>query len=169
MPSISRTYAPIGITPVIKGNSKNKDFVSISGVISPDGYAYFEVRESEGFKQQGLLRFIRNITADCLDRILMVWDNAPSHTSNTVKDFLAKQSDSNPCVWLANLPPYSPELNPIELVWGYLKKKLANQFCRTTRELRKLVTDTLNQMKEDKELIKSFFRHPEMECYQFSI
>ena len=99
----------------------------------------------------------------------MVWDNAPSHMSNTVKDFLAKQNTSNPAVWLVNIPPYSPELNPIELVWGYLKKKLANQFCRTTRELRKLVTDTLNLMKKDKELIRSFFRHSELECYQFSV
>jgi len=80
MPSISRTYAPIGVTPVIESDSKNRSYVSISGVISPDGYSYFEVRESEGFKQQGLLRFIDNITADCLDRTLIVWDNAPSHT-----------------------------------------------------------------------------------------
>lgn len=167
MPSYAKTYAPIGVTPIIECDSKNRDFVSISGVISPDGYAYFEVRENEGFKQQGLLRFIRNVTADCLDRTLFVWDNAPSHTSNTVKDFLAKQSDSSPCVWLVNLPPYSPELNPIELVWGYLKKKLANQFCKTTTELRKIVTETLNQMKKNKDLIKSFFRHSEMECYQF--
>jgi transposase len=99
----------------------------------------------------------------------MVWDNAPSHTSKTVKSFLGKQNKDNPIVWLSNIPPYSPELNPIEMVWGYLKKKLANQFCKTTRKPKELVTKTLDEMKKDKELIKSFFRHPEMECYQFSI
>ena len=169
MPSISRTYAPIGVTPVIECDSKNRLYVSISGVISPDGYFYFEVREMEGFKQQGLLRFINNVIADCLDRILMVWDNASSHTSKTVKNFLAEQSEANPRVWLANILPYSPELNPIELLWGYLKKKLANEFCETTAELRKLVTETLKEIQQDKELIISFFKHPEMECYQFNL
>ena len=132
MPCIAKTYAPIGETPEIACDSKNKEFISISGVISPDGYSYFEIREKEGFKQQGLLRFIDNVVADCREKIAIIWDNASSHTSKTVKKYLKNQNQENPIVWLSNIPPYSPELNPIEQVWGYLKKKLANQFVKTT-------------------------------------
>ena len=64
LPSISKIYAPIGETPELECDSKNKAFVSISGAISPNGYSYFEVRESEGFKQLGLTRFIDNVVAD---------------------------------------------------------------------------------------------------------
>lgn len=159
----------MGQTPIIECDVKNKSFVSISGVISSDGYSYFEVRESEGFKQKGLTRFIDNIVADSRDKILMVWDGAPSHTSTTVKSYLNAQNKDNPIVWLAQLPPYSPELNPIEQVWGILKKRLANKFIKTTAELKKAVTDTLNEMKQDVQLIKSFFKNKDLICYQFSI
>lgn len=97
----------------------------------------------------------------------MIWDNASSHTSKTVKNYLKNQSQENPIVWLSNIPPYSPELNPIEQVWGYLKKKLANQFVKTTSELKELVTKTLIEIQNDKDLIRSFFKHPDMEYYQF--
>jgi len=169
LPCVTNTYAPIGQTPEIKVDSKNKAYVSVSGAISSDGYLYYEVREQEGFKQKGLTRFLDNLWADCLDRLAVVWDNAPSHHAKTVKAFLKQQSDTMPRIWLENIPPYSPELNPAEQLWAYLKKKLANQFVKTTKELREIVTQALEKIKNDKELIKSFFRNKELECYDFSI
>lgn len=167
MPSISRTYAPKGQTPQLECDVKNRDYVSISGAISPCGYFYFEVREQEGFKQKGLTRFLDNLWADCHGYLALLWDNASSHKSKTVKEYLAQQNQIHPRIWLANTPPYSPELNPIELLWGYAKKKLANQFVKTTKELKKIVTKVLNEIKNDKELIISFFKHKELECYHF--
>lgn len=166
MPSVTKTYAPKGQTPELVTDTKNKDFVTVSGAISPDGYFYFEVRESEGFKQKGVIRYLDNLWADCLDSILGVWDNASTHTAKTVKKYLAKQGD-NPRINMVNQPPYSPELNPIELLWAYLKRQLANQFFKNTTELKAAVTATLQQIKNDKELIKSFFKHKELDCYQF--
>ncbi len=157
----------MGQSPEIAIDTKNKDFVGVSGIISEDGYFYFEVREMQGFKQAGLTRFLDNAWADCLDNLLIVWDNASSHHSKTVKNYLKQQTAANPRIWLENTPPYSPEFNPIEQLWGHLKKKLANQFVKTTKELKKIVTKTLNEIKNDKELIKSFFRHKALECYQF--
>jgi len=146
---------------------KNKEYVSISAAISSAGYLYFEVREKEGFKQKGLTRFMDNLWADSKTPLLMVWDNAPAHKSKTVKTYLENQSEQNPRIWLANIPPYSPELNPIEQLWGYIKKKLANQFVETTKELKVIVSTALNEVKGDKELIKSFFKHEELACYHF--
>ena len=166
LPSVTKTYAPKGQTPELLTDTKNKNFVSVSGAISPDGYFNYEIRELEGFKQNGLTRYLDNLWADCLDSILGIWDNAPSHTAKTVKNYLEKQGD-NPRIKMINLPPYSPELNPIEQLWAYLKRKLANQFFKNTKELRAAVTDILEQIKNDKELIKSFFKHKELECYQF--
>ena len=139
---------------------------SFSGMINPDGYSYFEVRESEGFKQKGLTNFLDNTWADCLDSLLVIWDNAPSHHAKAVKNYL-KNQEQKPRIWLANIPPYSPELNPIELLWANLKHRLANQFFKNTRQLRIAVTHELQQIKNDKELIISFFKHKELECYQF--
>ncbi len=167
LPIISRTYAQQGETPLIKCDAKNKTFVSISGVITPQGKSYFEVREQEGFKQKGITRFLDNARKAMRKNILLVWDNAPSHKSQTVKRFLSEQDQENPRIWMANIPPYSPELNPIEQLWGYLKKKLANQFFKTTKELKIAVVKELEKIKKDKNLIQSFFRHKELECYHF--
>ena len=67
------------------------------------------------------------------NNLLLLWDNAPSHKSKVVKKYLAEQNQYNPAIWIECIPPYSPELNPIEMLWGYVKKKLANQFFKTTK------------------------------------
>lgn len=167
LPSVSNSYAPIGVTPLLECDCKNKSYVSISGVISQEGNFYFEVREKEGFKQKGLTRFLDQVKIKFRGLLGIIWDNAPSHKSETVKEYLAHQNQENPKIWLANTPPYSPELNPIELLWGVAKKRLANRFVKTTRELKQIVTEVLNEIKNDKELIRSFFKHKELACYQF--
>ena len=109
-------------------------------VISPDGYLYYEVRENEGFKGRVVARFLDNIVADCLDKLLVIWDNSSTHTSKEVKTF-CQQNAENPRVWLANIPTYSPELNPIEQLWSCVKQHLANKFHKTTKELKeRLIT-----------------------------
>ena len=167
LPCTSTTYAPIGETPVIKCDAKNKAYVSVSGIITPGGKSYFEVRELEGFKQKGLTRFLDNARKSLRKNLLLVWDNAPCHKSKTVKEYLRCQNQENPAIWMANIPPYSPELNPIEQVWAYLKKKLANQFFKTTKELKIAVLNELDKIKKNKKLIKSFFKNKELECYHF--
>ena len=84
-----------------------------------------------------------------------------------VKSYLSEQDKENPAIWLENIPPYSPELNPIEQLWGYVKKKLSNRFFKTTKQLKQAVIDVLNQVKKNKKLIISFFKNKELECYQF--
>jgi transposase len=50
----------------------------------------------------------------------IILDNARYHYSGTVKDFLKENSRVN----LVFLPSYSPELNLIERVWKFFKKKV---------------------------------------------
>lgn len=46
----------------------------------------------------------------------MIYDNDPKHTSNKAKKFLSDNKIK--CI---DFPPYSPDLNPIENIWGQLK------------------------------------------------
>ena len=52
-------------------------------------------------------------------------DNAGYHRANRVKEFLQQHEDQIEPFWL---PPYSPELNLIEYVWGYLKENATNNY-----------------------------------------
>jgi transposase len=52
--------------------------------------------------------------------ILLILDNASIHRSKIVRKFLKKHA----WIKILHIPPYSPELNPIERFWGWLKTKI---------------------------------------------
>lgn len=47
-------------------------------------------------------------------QVFLIWDQAGFHTSGKVR--------VPPNVTLVPLPPYSPQLNPIEKLWQYLRQ-----------------------------------------------
>ena len=51
---------------------------------------------------------------------VVVMDNASFHSKNRLNNIAKKHE-----VRIIFLPPYSPELNPIEHFWNWLKKKIA--------------------------------------------
>ncbi len=81
--------------------------------------------------------FERTLTSDDLlaylrDRLpaadvprVVVLDNAGIHKAKAVQAFVATHERLS----LVFLPPYAPELNPIEKVWAYVKKHVLGNFC----------------------------------------
>lgn len=57
--------------------------------------------------------------------VVVVLDNASYHTTKATLDLLTEHEDHVFVVWL---PKYSPELNAIEGLWGYLKKSALNNY-----------------------------------------
>ena len=49
--------------------------------------------------------------------IHVIWDNAPYHKGQDVREFLARQDCR---IHLIQLPPYCPHLNPIERLWAVM-------------------------------------------------
>ncbi|KAG0848086.1 hypothetical protein G6F17_011958 [Rhizopus arrhizus] len=70
------------------------------------------------------MRFLRE-TLDILDKYdqmrgyYFIMDNAPIHKE--IEDILNERNKDYKCVYL---PPYSPELNPIEQFWALVKRKI---------------------------------------------
>ena len=62
-------------------------------------------------------------------RICVVWDNAGFHRGKLIRQELRKGGLLER-VHLIALPPYAPDMNPIEHVWGWAKGKVANQQYR---------------------------------------
>jgi transposase len=63
-------------------------------------------------------------------------DNASWHKTLTVKEYCDKNN-----ITLLFLPPYSPEFNPIERVWSFLKGKIKQRFFLTSKQFKTFVFD----------------------------
>lgn len=64
---------------------------------------------------------------------MLVLDNAAIHRTKAVSAFVETVERLS----LVYMPPYSPELNPIEKICAYMKRNVVGNFCaRTTKELK---------------------------------
>jgi transposase len=98
---------------------------------------------------QALLRHLRQ-------PLLVIWDRLPAHRSRWVQDYLASLQG-----WIhtAYLPPYAPELNPVEYIWAYWKQyELPNVCPKDYGELSERARRTLGRMRRRPRLITAFWQ-----------
>ena len=69
----------------------------------------------------------------------LMQDNAPAHTARMIKEYLSKEG-----VTMLEWPPYSPDLNPIENIWNWIKKKVG--ICATVEEMEQKVLQAWNSI-----------------------
>ena len=121
---------------------------------------YYQVRQGT-FNGAAMVRFLTKMKQYLKKKLTLIWDGAKIHTCQQVKAYLQGQENEKKRIWLEKLPPYSPELNPAEQVWNYLKHVLLkNEVSKTLEVLKIKVVAAMEKIKNDKELLKSFFRHP---------
>jgi len=73
-----------------------------------------------------------------------------------VRDWLA----AHPRCHIVWFPPYAPDLNPVELLWSYLKYgRLANLAPDTLDDIQTNVCRERRRLARRPDLLRSFFRH----------
>ncbi len=83
--------------------------------------------------------------------IYTICDNARYYRSKKVKEYLGKSK-----IELVFLPPYSPNLNLIERLWKYFRKRvLYNEYYETFDEFRKACKSFFRRIKRYKEDLNS--------------
>lgn len=93
---------------------------------------------------------------------ILIWDNLNVHKSHDMRGFLNQPGRD----WLqvAYLPPYAPELNPVEGLWANLKGgELANHGCRNAHELIRTAQVGTIRIRRDQGLLFGFLRHAGLE------
>lgn len=112
--------------------------VNINGAYSPDDNDII-VRKDESINAQSTIELFKMIEEKNKDksRITVISDNARYYKSKLVKEYLMSSK-----IVMMYLPSYSPNLNLIERLWKFFKKKiLYNKYYETLREFENAIDD----------------------------
>src|SRR5436189_6232601 len=87
------------------------------------------MNRNETLKKQGYFTYLYIEVLE--DQLPIIWspglvfmqDNAPIHTAGKVKEWF-----ENSGIPILEWPPYSPHLNPIEIMWAWLKEWITTNY-----------------------------------------
>ena len=83
---------------------------------------------------------------------IVVMDNLSAHKSKTTRNLFQEAG-----IELHYQPPYSPDFNPIELMWSKVKNSLRTAKARTQEQLYEAIAHALTQITSSD--TQGFFRH----------
>jgi len=154
------TWAKRGETPVVRSTAK-RDKVNMISAISPKGEMRFMVFEGKLDAPQ-FIEFLKRLIAGAARPVFLIVDGHPVHKSRAVKAWLKDANADQDRIRLFFLPPYSPELNPDELVWNHVKNHGVGRAAYSPgKHLRRLVYQRLFSLQRRPAIVRSFFQHPE--------
>ena len=86
-------------------------------------------------------------------KIVMVADNVRYHHAKRLKPILEKYKHR---IELLYLPAYSPDLNPVERIWWYMRKKIThNRYLENMEDRIKFFDELMEEFKTENQLGKN--------------
>jgi transposase len=155
LPSVVRTYAPMGQTPILR-EWWTRDHLSAISAISLAGKLYFHCQD-HALNSTDVVAFLEHLLREVQGRMILIWDGAPIHRSQVIREFLANGAAQR--LHLERLPAYAPELNPGEGVWQQLKGvELRNVCCVDLPHLRAELRRAVKRVRRKPRIIQGCFQ-----------
>ena len=157
--TLTRVWAPTGSRPTAVKQTEYEYLWVVGAVCAETGQAEAILSPclNAGVMNAFLREFSRSLAPDV--QAVLLWDGAGFHRSGKL------QVPEN--VSLVELPPYSPQLNPIENLWHYLRSHhWSNRWYEDYDALMDAAIDAWRKAALDPELMKSVCRAPYLEPYQ---
>jgi transposase len=148
---------PKGQTPVIQFHFNWKQLSMIAGVSMRN--VYFRLHEG-AIRSAQIVEFLKAFAKQIGRRLLIIWDGLKAHRSRLVRDYVDSLAGR---IELAFLPPYAPELNPVEYLGAWLKRHaLANDCPDSLAELATTARGKLRSAQRRTTLIAAFWKQAEL-------
>jgi transposase len=155
LPSVVRTYAPVGQTPILR-EWWTREHLSAISALSPEGKLYFQ-SQAHAMDSSDVVAFLEHLLREVSGRMVLIWDGAPIHRSHVIKEFLANGAAQR--LHRERLPAYAPELNPGEGLWAYLKGvELRHLCCFDVPHWRRELRDAVKRVRRKPRIITSCFQ-----------
>lgn len=111
-------------------------------------------------RSEQVIEFLGALMKQIGKPLLVIWDGVGMHKSRKVRNWLEAQEGR---LAVAFLPPYAPELNPVEAIWAYLKKHEIANLCPThLAEVSVYARARLKSMQRRPRLIRAFWQQAEL-------
>lgn len=154
-----RTWAPSGQTPVERVWDRHDRLSAVGFIgVSPTRRRlslYFHLA-SQNLDTEQLVWLLCLLRRHCRHHVVLVWDRWGVHRSATA--YFEKHHPT----WFnfEPLPPYSPELNPVEQCWTHTKyADLPNFIPDDLDHLYKAIDASITKQSKNHKLLRSFFAH----------
>jgi transposase len=163
-PLVRRTLAPAGCTPILRQKASHRDKVSLSAALclSPVRRKLslrFRTYPKQYVNSQRTAEFLRGVLRQVRGRVIVLWDRGNMHKGEPIRRLLKRF----PRLELQWLPPYAPQLNPVEQLWNHLKCHcLANFAASDVHDLDRTARQRLHGVKRRPSRLQSFFEAAEL-------
>jgi putative transposase len=160
MPTIHRTWGRRGQTPYLRHRLRHYGKVSAIGAVSLSprrrrAGMYLALVPGGDVTQEIVVAFLRDLLRHLRGRVILVWDRWSVHRGRLVRAYLARQRR----LWVEGLPPYAPDLNPMDHGWGHMKyHDLANHGLEDVPSLTAAVAQDYERLRAEPRLLRAFVR-----------
>jgi transposase len=164
VPSITRTWSPMGQTPHLSVPGGNWTKISaISAIsVSPRGKRlalFLKLHPNRNIRTDQVLQFLKLLLRHLRGPIVMLWDRNTIHRAARIGNFLRRHRR----VHSHFFPGYAPELNPDEFVWANLKRAVANlRVPQNVRHLRHALSSPIRRLRHSQRLLWSCIHASEL-------
>jgi transposase len=160
-PTVRRTWAPVGCTPLIRHHFANERISVISGIsVSPTRkrLGLFGTFFWDNIAQEEVVAFLHEVLRHLRGSVIALLDNSNVHKGASVKKLCRRF----PRLHLEYFPAYAPDLNPDEAVWGLLKTKLANGRPDDLQELAEQLQVEFRNLAQSQSKLRGCIRQSEL-------
>ena len=142
-----RCWSPPGVRPLIP-QQRVREYICAYTAVSPDDGENFSLILPRSNKEMMNI-FFEEFSEQYKDyRVIIAMDGAPWHPSES--------SDKFDNIRVIRQPPYSPELNPVEHIWEYIRENdFHNRQFKTLDKLEDKLVDVLYRLGQNKNIVKS--------------
>jgi transposase len=154
---VGRTWGVRGRTPVVRVTGQRRRSNVISA-ISPRGRVWFRCYGGT-LNAARFIEFLKALLHDVRGSIELILDRHPAHVAASVRRFVHAHRSR---LRVHYLPAYAPDLNPDEHVWAYIKGTFRRDPLSRDEDFAEAVNASMDALQDDPELVRGFFRHPEV-------
>ncbi|MCK5894376.1 MAG: transposase, partial [Endozoicomonadaceae bacterium] len=125
--------------------------LNLISVVSSEGTMRYQTFTGT-MDQHVFVKYLKSLVRSVTKPMIIITDGHPAHRSKLVREYVESEPK---LLGFHLLPSYSPELNPDEQVWNYLKEGLGKAALKTKTNF---IAYIRSRMKKLQRIVAGFFR-----------